>query len=63
MDLRDIVTGIGMVLVIEGLVYALAPSLVERLREALREMPPEMRRKHGVLTVVTGVVILWSATA
>lgn len=50
-----------MVLVIEGLVYALAPSLVERLLEALKEMPLEMRRNLGLLTLVTGVVILWMA--
>ncbi|WP_425072648.1 DUF2065 domain-containing protein [Sagittula sp. S175] len=61
MDLRDILAGIGMVLVIEGLVYALAPSLVERLLEALKEMPLEMRRNLGLLTLVTGVVILWMA--
>lgn len=48
-----------MVLVIEGLVYALAPSLVERLLEALREMPLEARRALGMLTLVTGVILLW----
>ncbi|MBV6636979.1 MAG: DUF2065 domain-containing protein, partial [Mameliella sp.] len=42
--------GIGMVLVIEGLVYALAPQLVERLLEALREMSLEQRRLLGGLT-------------
>jgi uncharacterized protein YjeT (DUF2065 family) len=48
-----------LVLVIEGLVYALAPSLVERLLEALREMPLEARRMLGLLTLVTGVILLW----
>ncbi|WGW02278.1 DUF2065 domain-containing protein [Tropicibacter oceani] len=55
----DILTGIAMVLVIEGLVYALAPSLVERLLEALREMPLESRRALGLVTLATGLVILW----
>ncbi|MGR3368975.1 MAG: DUF2065 domain-containing protein [Sagittula sp.] len=59
MGLTDIWTGIAMVLVIEGLVYALAPSLVERLLEALKEMPPEARRSLGLLTMITGVAILW----
>nr|WP_175583556.1 DUF2065 family protein [Salipiger sp. HF18] len=48
-----------MVLILKGLVYALAPSLVERLLEALREMPLEMRRNLGLLTVVTGLILLW----
>ncbi|CUH76162.1 hypothetical protein SAMN04488093_10172 [Tropicibacter naphthalenivorans] len=52
-----------MVLVIEGLVYALAPSLVERLLEAMREMPPEARRTLGLVTLVTGVTLLWIAKA
>lgn len=53
--------GIGMVLVIEGLVYALAPQLVERLLEALREMTLEQRRLLGGLTLVTGLIVLWLA--
>ncbi|GAA4223365.1 DUF2065 domain-containing protein [Sagittula sp. NFXS13] len=61
MGFSDIATGIGMVLVIEGLVYALAPSLVERLLEALREMPLEARRTVGLLSAVTGILVLWLA--
>ena len=58
---QDILTGIALVLVIEGLVYALAPSLVERLLEALRDMPIEARRTLGLLTLVTGLIVLWFA--
>ncbi|MBE9635263.1 DUF2065 family protein [Salipiger mangrovisoli] len=59
----DILTGIALVLVIEGLVYALAPSLVERLLEALRQMPLETRRTLGLVTIVTGCLLLWIARA
>lgn len=59
MTLTDIGTGIALVLIIEGLVYALAPSLVERLLEALRAMPLEARRNLGLLTVATGLLLLW----
>ncbi|MBP0484225.1 DUF2065 domain-containing protein [Sagittula salina] len=61
MGTQDILAGIGMVLVIEGLVYALAPSLVERMLEALKAMPIEMRRNLGLLTLVTGVLLVWLA--
>ncbi len=50
-----------MVLVIEGLVYALAPSLVERLLEALRVLPQDQRRMIGLLSVICGVAVLWVA--
>ena len=59
MTAGDFATGIAMVLIIEGLVYALAPSLVERLLEALRLLPIETRRRLGLVTVATGVLMLW----
>ena len=59
--MEDLLVGIGMVLVIEGLVYALAPSLVERLLETLRAMPEETRRTLGIAAVALGVLFLWLA--
>ncbi|MGR3616487.1 MAG: DUF2065 domain-containing protein [Paracoccaceae bacterium] len=52
---------LGLVLILEGLVYALAPSIVERLLEALKSMPVEARRQVGFLTVVSGAILLWVA--
>ena len=52
---------LGLVLIVEGLVYALAPSLVERMLEALRDMPPEARRLVGLVAVVTGLALVWIA--
>jgi len=51
----------GLVLVIEGLVYALAPSLVEQLLEALKELPLDLRRKVGLIVVALGVGLVWLA--
>ncbi|WP_146587604.1 DUF2065 domain-containing protein [Puniceibacterium confluentis] len=59
--MSDVLLGIGMVLVIEGLVYALAPSLVERLLETLRAMPVEARRTFGLGAIALGLVFLWGA--
>ena len=55
--------GIGLVLLIEGLVYALAPSLVEDLLEALKNLSLEMRRTFGFLVLVLGVCFLLAARA
>ena len=54
---------LGLVLIVEGLVYALAPSLVEDMLEALRQMPPEARRLMGLLALVAGLVLVWAAKA
>ncbi len=48
-------------LILEGLAYALAPSLVERTLEALRALPDSMRRQIGALVCVTGLIVLWLA--
>lgn len=50
--------GIGLVLVIEGLVYALAPAIVDNLLKALKDMDLTARRRFGGLTALLGAVIL-----
>lgn len=52
---------LGLVLIVEGLVWVLAPSLVERILEALRDLPEPARRQIGGLAVVTGLILLWIA--
>jgi len=52
---------LGLVLVVEGLVYALAPSLVERLLEQLRLLPEGSRRMLGLTALALGLVMLWAA--
>ncbi|MBY6081671.1 MULTISPECIES: DUF2065 domain-containing protein [Ruegeria] len=56
-----ILLAFGLVLIVEGLAYALAPSLVERMLEALRSIPEPARRLVGLLCVVSGFVLLWTA--
>ena len=48
-------------MIIEGLAYALAPSLVERMLELLRAMPEAAVRQVGWLVVVTGAILVWLA--
>lgn len=52
---------IGLVLVVEGLVYALAPSLVEQLLETLRALPEGQRRSLGLAALALGVALIWLA--
>ncbi len=58
-----VLLGLGLVLVIEGLVYALAPSLVESLLQALRELTEEQRRMIGFGAIAIGLFCLWLAHA
>lgn len=49
----------GLVLIVEGLVYALAPSIVEDLLEMLRSLPIETRRNVGLAAMALGVLLAW----
>ncbi|MBY6135240.1 DUF2065 domain-containing protein [Nocardioides marinus] len=56
-----ILLALGLVLIAEGLVYALAPSLVERLLEMLRSLSEEQRRNAGLAALALGLVLVWLA--
>jgi len=54
---------LGLVLIVEGLVYALAPSLVEQLLAALKQMPEDTRRIVGIVAIAIGLFLVWVAKA
>lgn len=51
----------GLVFLVEGLLWMLAPALVERMLDAMRALPLPARRQIGALGAVTGVILLWVA--
>ncbi|SFE25495.1 hypothetical protein SAMN04488523_10622 [Sulfitobacter brevis] len=51
----------GLVMILEGLAYALAPSLLERMLEVLRSLPESAVRQIGALVVVAGIFLVWVA--
>ncbi len=52
---------IGLVLIVEGLAWALAPSLVERLLQQMRALPESARRQLGLLGLAIGLILVWTA--
>lgn len=53
-----ILMGLGLVLVIEGLVFALAPSRLDDLVRLLAAIPLETRRLIGLVAVAMGAVLV-----
>ena len=51
----------GLVFIVEGLAYVLAPSLVERLLQMMRQLALDERRRVGAIAIVLGLVLLWIA--
>lgn len=58
-----ILLAIGLVLILEGLVYALAPSIIEDLLAALKTLSLEQRRMVGLGACALGAVFLWIASS
>ncbi|MDR5652508.1 DUF2065 domain-containing protein [Ruixingdingia sedimenti] len=52
---------IGLVLVIEGLAFALAPSRLEDVVAVIARMPRDRRRAIGLAMLAAGVVLVWLA--
>jgi uncharacterized protein YjeT (DUF2065 family) len=59
--MNTVIMAIGLVLVVEGLVFALAPSRLEDVLEALKNMAPDRRRLIGLAALAIGVVLVWLA--
>jgi hypothetical protein len=59
--MSTILLAIGLVLVVEGLVFALAPSRLEQLLDVIRQMPVETRRLIGLTALAVGVLLIWLA--
>ena len=59
--MSTLLLALGLVMIIEGLAYALAPSLIERMLEMLRSLPETAVRQMGWLIVVTGAILVWAA--
>ncbi|MBC7281194.1 DUF2065 family protein [Hoeflea sp.] len=52
---------VGLVLVVEGLAYALAPSFIRRMAEELPKLGDEHLRTFGVVALAIGVGLVYLA--
>lgn len=58
--MTDFIAAIGLVLVIEGLVYAAFPAAAKRALSMLFATSDSQLRAVGVLAAVIGVLIVWA---
>ncbi len=57
--MQDFLAAIGLVLVIEGLVYGGFPHLAKRLGMEVQSMPENALRVGGLAAIAFGVLIVW----
>jgi hypothetical protein len=57
--LGDALTALGLVLVIEGLIFAAVPEGAKRALTLMTSRPPALMRMLGVGAMAAGVVLVW----
>ena len=57
--MSNLIVALGLVLVIEGMLWALAPRLGRKLLQAAAETPESNLRLVGAVAVALGVFVIW----
>lgn len=62
-DMNELFVALGLVLVIEGAIYALFPEAMQRMLVTVLEMAPATLRTAGLFSALLGFVIVWLVKA
>lgn len=57
--MRDFATALALILVIEGILYALIPDGMKRLASRTLATPAQALRAAGLIAACLGVVLVW----
>ncbi len=56
--MQDLWVALGLMLVLEGVLYALAPNAMRRMLEVVLRQPEQTIRMTGIATAVAGLVVV-----
>ncbi len=57
--MTDLVVALGLVLVIEGLIYAGFPRGMKHMMAVAQELPDSQLRAGGLVAAAAGLVVVW----
>jgi uncharacterized protein YjeT (DUF2065 family) len=57
--MRDFIVALGLVFVIEGLIFAVSPAAAKKAMVHVLETPDGPLRLVGIVSAVLGVVLVW----
>lgn len=55
--------GFGLILIVEGLIYAIFPEGMKKLLNRMIDMPVSALRSGGLVAAVIGLALLWTMKA
>lgn len=60
---RDLLLAVGLVLAVEGVLYAAFPETMRRTLRAMLQVEPDRMRRAALVFAVLGVALAWLARA
>ena len=57
--MKELVIAFGLLLFIEGILYALFPSKMKNMLKVIEKLPANQLRVSGLLFAIIGFVIVW----
>ena len=57
--MADFIVAFGLLLAMEGLLYAAAPGLARRAVVSILQTPDPVLRVGGLVAAIAGVVLIW----
>ena len=57
--MKELIIAVGLLLFIEGMLYALFPSKMKNMLKTVEKLPINQLRMGGLLFAVIGFVIVW----
>ncbi len=57
--MEDLFVAIGLVLALEGLLFAAFPGAAKQAMQSVLETPDQMLRAVGIASAVIGIVVIW----
>tara|TARA_B100000029_G_C16780448_1_gene669040 strand:- start:187 stop:372 length:186 start_codon:yes stop_codon:yes gene_type:complete len=57
--MKDLIIAIGLLLFIEGTLYALFPSKMKNMLKIIEKLPANQLRISGLVFAIIGFVIVW----
>jgi len=57
--MKELIIAIGLLLFIEGMLYALFPSKMKNMFKIIEKLPLSQLRTSGLLFALVGFIIVW----